>query len=182
MVKQGLFIGLYCLMVLNVSWAGPVSHDDFQESRGDMALKSTVTATWLAFIDVYDAALYAGTGAQASSILSDAQPFSLEIRYKVSLSKSQLIEGANVALARQHTQQQRALYQSDVDALHVFYHDVVEGDRFHLEIDPDQGISLFFNDQLRYQNASTGFARYYVGLWLAENPLSAPVRSGLLDW
>jgi hypothetical protein len=184
MIKRGLFIGLFCSLLLNISWASPVAHPDFQAKRGETELKATATATatWLVFIDVYDAGLYAEPSAQASRLLDDKRSFALEIRYKVSLSKAQLVEGADVALGRQHTEQQRALYQADVNALHGFYQDVSEGDRFRLDIDSNNGISLFFNDELRYQNTNLDFARYYVGLWLAENPLSDSLRTGLLDW
>ena len=182
MIKPIFFVLLCYSLLMNISWAAPHSHPDFQSTRDDIELKSTATATWLAFIEVYDAALYAQPDAQAENILNGNGPFSLEILYKVSLSKSQLIEGADVALGRQHSEQQRASYQSDVDALHAFYQDVTEGDRFRLDIAPTDGLSLFFNDQLVYQNTSIDFARYYVGLWLAENPLSDRVRLGSLDW
>jgi hypothetical protein len=181
-IKPIFFVFLCYSLLLNISWAAPHSHPDFQSTRDDIELKSTATATWLAFIEVYDAALYAQPDAQAENVLNGNGPFSLEILYKVSLSKSQLIEGADVALGRQHSEQQRASYQSDVDALHAFYQNVTEGDRFRLDITPTDGLSLFFNDQLVYQNTSIDFARYYVGLWLAENPLSDRVRLGLLDW
>jgi hypothetical protein len=182
MIKPIFFVFLCYSLLLNISWATPHSHPDFQSTRDDIELKSTATATWLAFIKVYDAALYAQPHAQAEEVLNDNRPFSLEILYKVSLSKSQLIEGADVALGRQHSEQQRDTYQSDVDTLHTFYQDVTEGDRFRLDITPTDGLSLFFNDELVYQNTSIDFARYYVGLWLAENPLSDRVRAGLLDW
>ena len=182
MIIRGLCIWFFCSVLLNISWAGPVAHSDFQSKWGETELKATATATWLVFIDVYDAALYAEPDAQASRLLDDKRPFSLEICYKVSLTKAQLTEGADVTLGRQHTEQQRALYQADVSALHGFYQDVVEGDRFRLDIGPNNGISLFFNNELLYQNAKLDFARYYVGLWLAENPLSDSLRTGLLNW
>lgn len=182
MLKQIFLIGLCCLMHTNSSWAASASHTDFQSTRGRLELKSTATATWLRFVEVYDAALYTQPDAKARQTLIADQPFSLEILYKVSLSKSQLIEGADVALGRQHSEQERALYQSDVDALHLSYQDVVEGDRFRLDISPDKGLSLFLNNELLYQNVSINFARYYVGLWVAENPLSDSVRTGLLKW
>ena len=182
MIKHGLFLWLCYTVLFNLSWAAPASHPDFQTVRGELKLKSTATATWLVFIDVYDAALYAEPDGQANLLLEDDRPFSLEIRYKVALSKSQLIEGADVALSRQHSKQQRSFYQNDVNKLHYYYQDVSEGDRFRLDIHPDDGLSLLFNDELLYKNANIDFARYYVGLWLAENPLSNPVREGLLDW
>jgi len=182
MIMQRFLIGLLCSLFFSLSWAKPIVHPDFPSTRGELELKSTATATWLIFIDVYNAALYAEPQAQAYRLLDDERPFSLEIRYQVSLSKAQLIEGADVALGRQHSQQQRALYQQDVDTLHTFYQDVTEGDRFRLDIHPDKGLALLLNDKLLYQHPSIDFARYYVGLWLADNPLSDDLRSDLLNW
>ncbi len=184
MIKHRILIGILWSLLFNlsVSVAMPIAHPDFPPIRGELELKSTATATWLIFIKVYNAALYAESRAQSSRLLDDERPFSLEIRYRVSLSKAQLIEGADVALGRQHSPQQRALYQNDVAALHAFYQDVSEGDRFRLDIHPDKGLALLFNDELLYQHPNIDFARYYVGLWLAENPLSDALRSDLLDW
>lgn len=182
MFRLTFVLGLCGLLLMGSALATPVSHPDFQSTRGNTELRSTATATWLVFIDVYDAALYVALGGQSNTLLDGPAPFSLEIRYKVALSKAQLIEGADVALGRQHTEQQNAQYQSDVDALHEFYRDVVEGDRFRLDISDETGLALFFNDELLYENGNVAFAKYYVGLWLAENPLSDRVREGLLDW
>lgn len=181
MSKSIFIIGLWLLLIGSVS-ATPVSHPDFQSTRGNTELRSTATATWLAFIEVYDAALYVGNGAQSTTLLEGPAPFSLELLYKVSLSKAQLIDGADVALGRQHSEQYNAQYRSDVDALHQYYRDVIEGDRFRLDISDENGLALFFNDELVYENSNVAFAKYYVGLWLAENPLSDRVRDGLLDW
>ncbi len=182
MIKSNFLIGLLILLLINPAWATPVSHPDFQSTRGEIELKSTATATWLVFIDIYDAALYASPNADPGTLLVGDMPFSLEIHYKVSLSKAQLIEGADVALGRQHSKQQIARYKTDVDALHNYYRDVAKGDRFRLDISNDTGLALFFNGVLLYRNSDVGFAKYYVGLWLAENPLSNAVRQGLLDW
>lgn len=182
MINTRLLVICLMLQYLNPVWATPVSHPDFQPARGEIELKSTATATWLAFIDVYDAALYTSPDAQSGSLLEADAPFSLEIRYKVSLSKDQLIEGADVALGRQHTKQRIAAYQSEVDALHTHYRNVDEGDRFRLDISNPGGLALFFNNELLYENSDVDFALYYVGLWLAENPFSDAVREGLLDW
>lgn len=180
MIKSILFA--VTLLFAPSAWANGVSHPDFQPTRGEMTLTATATATWLVFFEVYDAALYTGANAQSDTLLSGASPFSLELRYKVPLTKAQLIEGADVALGRQHSAEQIAAFQADVDALHNFYRDVEEGDRFRLDISNDNGLTLLFNDELIHQNANVDFAKYYVGLWLAENPLSDRVREGLLDW
>lgn len=182
MSKSILIIGLFRLLLIGSVSAMPISHPDFQSIRGNTELKATATATWLAFIEVYDAALYVGDGALSAKLLDGPMPFSLELLYKVSLSKAQLIEGADVTLSRQHSEQYNAQYRTNVDALHQYYRDVIEGDRFRLDISDDNGLALFFNDELVYKNSNVAFAKYYIGLWLAENPLSDRVREGLLDW
>jgi len=182
MKKHLLFVWVSYSLLFNISWAMPPSQLDFHASSSEVELKSTSTATWLGFIDVYDAALYAAPDIQASQILRGNHPFSLELRYKVSLSKSQLINSAEEVLSRQHTKNKRALYQKDTNALHDLYQDVTSGDRFRLDIHHDKGLSLFFNDELLYQNTNISFARYYLGLWLAENSLSESLRKELLNW
>jgi|TARA_B100000795_G_scaffold99677_1_gene73297 hypothetical protein len=177
-----LFVWITYSLLFNISWAMPPSQLDFQPSRGEVELKSIATATWLGFIDVYDAALYAAPEVQARQVLRGNHPFSLELHYKVSISKSQLINSADEVLSRQHTKNQRALYQSDINALHDFYQDVTKGDRFRIDIRHDKGLYLFFNDELLYQNTNISFARYYLGLWLAENSLSESLRKELLNW
>ena len=102
MKKHLLFIWVSYSLLFNISWAMPPSQLDFHASSSEVELKSTSTATWLGFIDVYDAALYAAPDIQASQILRGNHPFSLELRYKVSLSKSQLINSAEEVLSRQH--------------------------------------------------------------------------------
>ena len=182
MKKHILFVWITYSLLINIGWTMPASQLDFQPSRGEIELKSMATATWLGFIDVYDAALYAAPGVQAGQVLKVNHPFSLELHYKVSLSKSQLIDSADEVLSRQNTKNQQALYQNDIDALHGFYQDVISGDRFRLDIHHDKGLSLFFNDKLLYQNTNISFARYYLGLWLAENSLSESLRTELLNW
>jgi len=182
MFKSFLWISITLSLLVNAVWATPISHPNFQSTRGDSELKATATATWMTFIDVYDAALYAQADTTSDQLLTTDLPFTLEIRYKLSVKKSQLIEAAEVALTRQHDEQQLQRSQADVAALHGFYRDVEEGDRFRIGIVPDKGLSLYFNDDLVYQNSDMNFAKYYVGLWLADNPLSDKVRTALLDW
>jgi len=170
------------VLFMSLAHATPITHPDFQPTRDGIELKSTATAKWLAFISVYDAGLYAIASAKASEVLQRNMPISLEIRYRVDVKKEQLIEAADVALTRQHSEDVRQQFQAAVDELHHSYQDVKEGDRFRIDVKPGSGLSLYFNDQLRYQNANLDFANYYIGLWLAENPLSETVRTALLNW
>jgi len=177
-----LLLFFISLFLMGVAQATPVIHPDFQPVREDVELKATATAKWLAFISVYNVGLYASPNAKTSDVLQKNIPLTLEIHYLVGIKKEQLIEAAEVALGRQHSDETRQQYQTSVDELHQFYQDVEEGDRFRVDIKPDTGLSLYFNDQLRYQNANLDFANYYIGLWLADNPLSDKVRASLLNW
>jgi len=170
------------VLLMSLAHATPFSHPDFQPTRDGIELKATATAKWMVFVSVYDAGLYAKADAKPSDVLQKDMPISLEIRYRVDVKREQLIEAADVALTRQHSTNIRQRFQASVDELHGFYQDVKEGDRFRLDVKPDTGLSLYFNDQLRYQNANLDFANYYVGLWLAEKPLSETVRTALLNW
>ena len=169
-------------LFMSLAQAAPIAHPDFQSTRDSLELKAAATAKWMVFVSVYDAGLYANPEAKSSDVLNKDTPITLEIRYKVGVTKAQLTEAANVALERQHSKTTNKKYQDSVAALHKFYKDVKEGDRFRLDIRPDSGLSLYFNDKLQYQNPSLDFAEYYVGLWLGENPLSDDVRDALLNW
>jgi hypothetical protein len=177
-----VLILLVTSLFMSLAQATPVSHPDFQPTRDGLELKATATAKWMVFVSVYDAGLYASPDAKPSDVLKKDTPITLEIRYKVGVTKAQLTEAANVALKRQNSETVNKKYQDSVTALHKFYQDVKEGDRFRLDIRPDSGLSLYFNNKLQYQNPSLDFAEYYVGLWLGENPLSDDVRDALLDW
>jgi hypothetical protein len=170
------------VLFMSLAQAAPITHPDFQSMRDGIELKSTATAKWFVFISVYDIGLYAGADAKPSEVLQRNMPISLEIRYRVDVKKEELTEAADVALGRQHPEDVQQQFQASVDELHRFYQDVKEGDRFRIDVKPDAGLSLYFNDQLRYQNANLDFANYYVGLWLAEKPLSEAVRTALLNW
>jgi hypothetical protein len=177
-----LLLFFISLFLMGLAQSTPITHPDFQPVRENIELKATATAKWMAFISVYDAGLYADVDAKASEVLQKDMPISLEIRYRVDVKKEQLIEAANVALKRQHKEDTCQKFQAFVDDLHRSYQDVKEGDRFRIDVKPDSGLSLYFNGQLRYQNTDLDFANYYVGLWLAENPLSDNVRTALLNW
>ncbi|MBE0439643.1 MAG: chalcone isomerase family protein [Gammaproteobacteria bacterium] len=170
------------LFLMGLAQATPISHPNFKSARGELELKATATAKWLAFVSVYDIGLYANPNAKTDDVLHTNMPLSLEIYYWVNLKKEQLIEAAEVALGRQHSDKTRRQFQIFVDELHHFYQDVEQGDRFRMDVRPDSGLALYFNDELRYQNARLDFANYYIGLWLAENPLSDKVRASLLNW
>jgi hypothetical protein len=171
-----------CFWLTAMSVQAAETDDMFQATRGELVLKSTATATWMVFVDVYDAGLYADSVATPETILSHDSVISLEIRYRVDVKKSQLIEAAEVALSRQHDVEKQLRFQDDVIALHNQYRNVTEGDRFRIDIHPERGLTLSFNDNEVYQNGNLAFAHYYIGLWLAENPLSDKVRNALLQW
>jgi hypothetical protein len=173
---------LITVLFMSLAHGTPISHPDFESIRDGIELKATATAKWMAFISVYDVGLYASADVKAAELLQTDTPISLEIRYRTGVKKAQLIEAADVALARQHSVDIRLQFQVSVDELHGFYQDVKEGDRFRIDVKPGAGLSLYFNEQLRYQNANLDFAHYYVGLWLAEKPLSEKVRARLLNW
>ncbi len=182
MMNKILKTACVCFWFVVMSVHAADTDDLFQATRGELELKSTATATWMVFVDVYDAGLYAEKIATPETILSHDTAISLEIRYRVDVKKSQLIEAAEVALSRQHDVEKQLRFQNDVVALHNQYRNVTEGDRFRIDIQPERGLTLSFNDNQVYQNDDMAFARYYVGLWLAENPLSDKVRNALLQW
>ena len=154
----------------------------FVPVKGELELKSSATATWMRFIDVYEAALYAPAGVTPDDIASEALPLSLELAYLTSVSKDNIIKAADVALQRQHDPARLAQYAAQVTQLHESYRDVGKGDRYRLDLDPAKGVGLYLNDEELVYFADADFGRFYIGIWLDEPPLSQPLRTALLSW
>ena len=138
------------------------------------------TARYAGIIRVYDAALYApATGARAD-ILDTALPKRLEILYHRSIEAKLLVEAALRTLEHQHGSEILVRWQSHLDRLHAAYRDVSAGDRFALEMIPEQGLRLEFNGREVARIYAPAFGRLYFGIWLGEKPLSATLRDALL--
>lgn len=177
-----VIIGLIALLALAGRVTANSPHAHFAPQRGELSLRGTATGTWMKFIKVYDAALYAPIEARPSQVLSAPIPLVLEIRYRVDVRRDQLVEAAMTALERQHDSQSLARYERETQVLHSAYRDVTQGDRFRLELWPETGVALFFNDERVASINDAGFAAFYLGIWLGEPPLSDAVRQSLLDW
>ena len=154
----------------------------FTPGKGELELKSSATATWMRFIEVYQAALYAPHEIQAEEINTSLVPLSLELTYLTGVSKDNIIKAAEVALQRQHDTATLDKFAEQITALHQSYRDTAKGDKYRLDFDPASGVSLYFNDSLLVAFGDVSFGRLYVGIWLDEPPLSQPLRTALLDW
>ncbi|WP_159435525.1 chalcone isomerase family protein [Ectothiorhodosinus mongolicus] len=151
-------------------------------SNQDLVLKSSGTATWMRFVRVYDAALFAPSDARVEQVLQKDVPLSLKIEYLIGVSADNIVKAADVALARQHGPEVLDRYSTHIQRLHQSYQSTEPGDRYRLDYRPGEGISLWFNDQYLVSINDDKFARLYVGIWLGEQPLSERLRTALLNW
>src|SRR5690554_3469210 len=95
-------VGMIAMLALAGGVTANTPHPHFDTQRGELTLRGTAIGTWMRFIKVYDAALYAPADASPRQVLNVPLPLTLEIRYRVAVSKAQLIEAAMTALKRQH--------------------------------------------------------------------------------
>ena len=155
---------------------------EFPLQRGNLILRSTATATWMKFVDVYVAGLYAPGSSNPQQVLDGSKPLSLEIGYLVALDREKLVKAANIALARQHNEVKLSAHKQYINQLHDKYLGVKEGDRYRIDFRPGNGLKLILNDRQLAHINDDEFALLYLGIWLDEKPLSEPLRTALLDW
>lgn len=146
-------------------------------------LQSRATLTYLGFIKVYEASLYAEHPVTERTVLQTDTSKCLRLEYAVSLDTDDFIEGAETVLNRQHSPQQLAQVRHHIDQLHRQYRDVQSGDNYTLCYDATSGrTTLSLNDQELVEIESPLFAAIYFGIWLGpEDPLDDSVRDRLLS-
>jgi hypothetical protein len=137
---------------------------------------------YMGFIKVYDAALYANTGAGSQEIMGPETSRCLKLTYDVSLKVKDFVLGAETVLARQHSPEELARLRKEIDMLHAAYRDVRKGDSYHLCYDaPNRVTTLTLNDTELVAVPSREFADAYFGIWLgAVQPLDEKLRDRLL--
>jgi hypothetical protein len=155
---------------------------NFPQQRNNLELRSTATATWMKFIEVYVAALYAPGSSRPEQVLDGSQPLSLDIGYLRPLKREQIIKAAELALARQHDDVTLLSYIQELEEIHSLYRHINKGDHYRIDYIPGDGLRLLLNDNLLIHIKSDDFALLYLGIWLDDKPLSEPLRTTLLDW
>ncbi|KTG16944.1 hypothetical protein AUR63_02510 [Guyparkeria sp. XI15] len=146
-----------------------------------LALQGEGTASYLIW-DVYDAALYAPTGATAEAIRAAEVPMSLVLEYHRDVRVADIRKATWKALDEQYPPAEREVIRPKIDAIQAAMIDVSDGDRYRLDWSPRSGrLTLSLNGEARFESEDAELARTYFGIWLAEPPLSDSLRAALLS-
>jgi hypothetical protein len=168
---------LFSFLAIGPSGASPA---EVAEPLPQLPTLGEATARYAGLIRVYDAELRAPRDISRRELLSPEVPKCLSLRYRVSLRRDQLIEAADRTLARQLPAAALLGLREPLERWHDAYQDVDPGDRYTLCV--AGGVTqLWFNGVQTVQVEDPRFARAYLGIWLAESPLSTALRDALLE-
>ncbi|WP_179152183.1 chalcone isomerase family protein [Chromohalobacter israelensis] len=177
---RGLSLALITTCSVGTALAEPFSQQSVVGSDA-LVLQGTGTASYLLW-DVYDAALYAPAGASRAAIVNAEVPLSLVLEYQRDVSREDIRKATWSVLRKQHATTMREPLRAGIEALQDAMVDVTEGDRYRLEWDPQTPrLSLALNGNIRFVSDDMRLARTYLGIWLAEPPLSTSLREALLS-
>lgn len=144
-----------------------------------LALKSQAVFTYL-WADVYAAALYTRPEQSPKQALRLNSNTRLELYYFRAIDRDDVIKAAWTTLEKQLTTNTLEKLRSEIDRLHAQFTDIRPGDRYALNFDPTNGLSLDINGARRFTSPNTELARAYLGIWLAPSGLSDELRNTLL--
>ena len=134
---------------------------------------------YMGLIKVYDASLFASQTTTGGKVLDTEISKCLILNYAVPLTIDKFIRGAEMVLQRQHSKEDLRAVRQQIDALHVQYRDVQEGDSYTLCYDAASSTTtLSLNNEELVHIVSVDFARFYFGIWLGPY---APLDEGLRD-
>ena len=98
----------------------------------EMVLAGFGKNTYLGFITLYDAELFAQSADTYSSILNEDAARFLSLYHSVSLNPEELIAGMDAILKHQHTQEKLDRLRIHRDNLHNGYEDINSGESYSL--------------------------------------------------
>ncbi len=148
-----------------------------------MQLQGQGYINFFGFVKVYNAYLYTDQINSEKDILSPEVSKCLKLRYDVSLTKENFIEGANTVIFKQHPKENIAKLKDELNQLHNSYQPVEEGDIYTLCYDAASTITtLSLNNSKLTAVASKEFSRLYFGIWLGgDEPIDEDLRNDLLN-
>lgn len=149
-----------------------------------MSLRGQGDVHYLGFIKVYDADLFTQNAAgDAADILDPSVSKCLQLRYHVSLTPENFIEGATTVLARQHPADDIEELKEQIELLHRAYQPVKKGDSYQLCYRADsETTTLALNNNELVSVHSALFSSVYFGIWLGDNqPLDSNLQRDLLN-
>jgi hypothetical protein len=70
-------------------------------------------------------------------------------------------------------------FSEPLKGIHEAYRDVNAGDTYVLRALPDEGLSLFLNNELLIHIPDIAFARFYLNIWLGNHSRAETILKGL---
>ena len=132
------------------------------------------------WVDVYAAALYTEPGISPRQAVGNSHRQRLELYYFRAIDREDVIKAAWVTLERQQSAAQLQRLRPELDALHATFADIQPGDRYALDYSVTAGLHLERNGRRVFSSRNAELAHAYLGIWLADNGLSASLREQLL--
>jgi hypothetical protein len=134
------------------------------------------------FMDIYIGALYLPdkTG-DAEAILADTGPASVLMHFLYKeVSKAKITGGWNDGLAANHTAEEMAALQPQLDAFNALFDTAREGDVIRIDHLPGIGTQVLVNGTLKGTVAGENFYRSLLRIWLGAHPVSKALKQGML--
>ena len=175
-------IGIILLLALSLSvhGSGPLFVPQRLLDQQTLQLLSQGEARFGLLLRVYDAALYGLPGSTTDQLLDAQASKCLSLAYRVSISREQLIEGAERILARQLPAGSLEAIRPELDRLHEHFVSVKPGDRYTLCGSAGR-LTLYFNEEAAFEIGDPGLLTAYFGIWLEPEGISESLRKQLMD-
>lgn len=150
-----------------------------QQADNTLGRKNQAVLNYL-WVDVYAAALYTEPGISPRQAVGNSHRQRLELYYFRAIDREDVIKAAWVTLERQQPAAQLQRLRPELDALHATFADIQPGDRYALDYSVTAGLHLERNGRRVFSSRNAELAHAYLGIWLADNGLSASLREQLL--
>ena len=150
-----------------------------QQANNTLERKNQAVLNYL-WVDVYAAALYTEPGISPRQAVGNSHRQRLELYYFRAIDREDVIKAAWVTLERQQSAAQLQRLRPELDALHATFADIQPGDRYALDYSVTAGLHLERNGRRLFSSRNAELAHAYLGIWLADNGLSASLREQLL--
>ncbi|MDZ7888420.1 MAG: chalcone isomerase family protein [Pseudomonas sp.] len=150
-----------------------------QQADNTLERKNQAVLNYL-WVDVYAAALYTEPGISPRQAVGNSHRQRLELYYFRAIDREDVIKAAWVTLERQQSAAQLQRLRPELDALHATFADIQPGDRYALDYSVTAGLHLERNGRRVFSSRNAELAHAYLGIWLADNGLSASLREQLL--
>ncbi len=132
------------------------------------------------FMDIYSVALYVDQANFTGDVLNPKVAKFLHFKYHRKIEKKRIVDGA-VDTLQKNPNFNYEKFKVEAQQINQYYEDVDDQSEYYLTYLPDKGLTLSNNKQNLSTIKDPEFAKYYLGIWLSEYPLSKRVREQLLN-